>query len=176
MSTDTEGDLYFDSLEKEWSMNEANNLCKLYLAEGNGLQVWRALRELHEAKIPIPESIIKKFVEWSIALEGANTPIEACRALELGGGPKDKKGLKRAKQIEDQWRLTGRVTSLMKLYKIGPVQAMKLVVRDTGKPLHTVKKVYYSVTSTTPKRKASLRKNTSSKNTLDSVMHGAFGR
>lgn len=176
MSTDTEGDLYFDSLEKEWSMNEANNLCKLYLAEGNGLQVWRALRELHEAKIPIPESIIKKFVEWSIALEGANTPIEAFRALEFGGGAKDKKGLQRAKQVERQWRLTGRVTSLMKLFKIGPQKAIELVSRDTGKSVSMVKKDYYGVTSTTPKRKASLRKNTSSKNALDSVMHGAFGR
>jgi len=176
MSTDTEGDLYFESLEKEWSMNEANNLCKLYLAEGNGLQIWRALRELHEAKIPIPESIIKKFVEWSIALEDANTPIQACKALELGGGEKDKKGLKRAKQIERQWRLTGQVTDLMRLYKIGPQKAIEIVSRDTGKPFATVKKVYYGVTSTAPKRKASLRSNTSSKNTLDSVMHGAFGR
>ena len=175
MSTDTEGDLYFDSLEKEWSMNEANNLCKVYLAEGSGLHVWRALRELHEAKIPIPDSIINKFVEWSLALEGANTPLEVCKALELGGNAKDKKGLNRAKLIEDQWRLTGRVTSLMKLFKIGPIQAMKLVARDTGKPLHTVKKVYYNVTSTKPKRKARLRKNTSSKNTLDSVMN-EFGR
>lgn len=176
MSTDIEGELYFDSLEKEWSMNEANNLCKLYLAEGNGLQVWRALRELHEANIPIPESIIKKFVEWSIALEGANTPIQACKALELGGGAKDKKGLKRAKQIERQWRTAGRVSDLMKLFKIGPQKAIELVSRDTGKSVFMVKKDYYGVTSTTPKRKAKLRKNTSSKSTLDSVMHGAFGR
>ena len=176
MSTDTEGDLYFDSLEKEWSMNEANNLCKLYLAEGNGLQIWRALRELHEAKIPIPESIIQKFVEWSIALEGANTPIEACKALELGGGAKDKKGLQRAKQIERHWRLTGRVSGLMKQFKIGPQKAIEIVSRDTGKSVSMVKKVYYGVTSTTPKRKARLKKITSSKSTLDSVMHGAFGR
>jgi hypothetical protein len=176
MSNDTEGDLYFDSLEEEWSMNEANNLCRLYLAEGNGLQVWRALRELHEAKIPIPESIIKKFVEWSIALEGANTPIEACKALELGGGAKDKKGLQRAKQIERHWRLAGRVTDLMRLYKIGSQKAIELVSRDTGKSVSMVKKVYYSVTSTKPKRKANLRKNQSSTSTLDSVMHGVFGR
>ncbi len=176
MSTDTEGDLYFDSLEKEWSMNEANNLCKLYLAEGNGLQVWRALRELHEAKIPIPESIIEKFVEWSIALEGASTPIEACKALELGGGAKDKKGLQRAKQIERQWRVAGRVNDLIRLFKISTKKAIEIVSRDTGKPVASVKKDYYNVTSTTPKRKAGLRKNTSSKSTLDSVMHGAFGR
>lgn len=173
MSADEE---FFDSFEKEWSANEANNLCELYLAEGNGLQVWRALRELHEAKIPIPESIIKKFVEWSIALEGANTPIEAFRALELGGGAKDKKGLQRAKQIERHWRLTGRVTSLMKLFKIGPQKAIELVARDTGKSVDVVKKIYYGVTSTKPKRKANLRKNKSSTSTLDSVMHGAFGR
>jgi len=176
MSTETEDDLYCDSIEKEWSMNEANNLCKLYLAEGNGLQIWRALRELHEAKIPIPESIIKKFVEWSSALEGANTPIEACKALELGGGAKDKKGLQRAKQIERQWRLAGKVTGLMRLYQIGPKKAIELVSRDTGKSVSMVQKDYYKVTSAAPKRKANLRKNTSSKNTLDSVMHGAFGR
>ena len=63
----------------------------------------------------------------------------------------------------------------MKLYKIGPTQAIKLVVRDTGKPFNSVKKVYYSVTSTRPKLKATLRKNTSSKDALDSVMN-KFGR
>lgn len=172
MSTDEE---FFDSLEKDFANNEANNLCKLYLVEGNGLQIWRALRELHEAEIPIPESIIKKFVEWSIALEGAKTPTEAFRALELGGGAKDKKGLQRARQVERQWRLTGRVTDLMKLFKIGPQKAIELVSRDTGKSVSMVKKVYYGVTSTTPKRKAKLRKNKSSKNALDSVMN-EFGR
>lgn len=172
----TTGKKFFDSIEKDFANNEANNLCQLYLAEKNGLQIWRALRELHEAKIPIPESIINKFVEWSIAIEGANNPAEVCKALELGGDEKDKKGLQRAKQIEDQWRLTGQATSLMKLYKIGPQRAIEIVSRNTGKPFATVKKVYYIVTSTKPKRKASLRKNTSSKNTLDSVMHGTFGR
>ena len=172
MSTDKE---YGDSLVKDWSRNEANNLCKMYLVEGNGLQIWRALRELHKANIPIPDGIIQKFVEWSIALEGANTPVEACRALELGGGSKDKKGLKRAKQIEKQWRLTGRVTDLMKLFKIGPKKAIGMVARDTGKSIATVKKVYYEVTSTTPKRKANLKEDTLSKNTLDSVM-SQFGR
>ena len=64
----------------------------------------------------------------------------------------------------------------MKLYKIGPKKAIELVSRNTKKPVATVKKVYYGVTSIAPKRKANLRKNTSSKKTLDSVMYGEFGR
>lgn len=167
---------FLNSLEQDWSNQEASNLLKLYQYEGNGLQVWRALRELHEAKIPIPDSIISKFVAWSISLEGANNPLEVCKALELGGDSKVRKGLQRAKQIEDQYRLTGRVSSLMRLYKIGPIKAIQLVSRDTGESFDQVKKTYYDITSGKPKRKLSLHKNKVATSTLDSIMHGAFGR
>lgn len=171
----TEDEQYGFDLDREWVENEANNLCKIYLHEGNGLQIWRALREMHEAKLPIPPSIVAKFVEWSYALEKANSPAEICQALELAGGEKQKLGIKHAKRTEAEWRIAGRVSDLMRLFKIGPVKAISLVSRDTGKPEHTVKKAFYRVTSGKPQRAAAARKNTAATTSLDDVMRG-FGR
>lgn len=118
----------------------------LYAMERNGLALWRALALFHEQGEPIPEAILRKFVEWGTALASAIDPTEMARALELVGDKGSHKGHKGLDAAQRRRHIAEQVHIVRSAYpRMNLKEAFETVVRNSNGRLTVsqVKKAYH---------------------------------
>lgn len=138
---------------------DAQDAIRFYRRERNGMSIWRAYLALRRAGLPVWDSVLVKFDQWAVGLEGAERPEEIARVMELAGSGKAPKGLARLATRERDWRIASAVKHVQREEGLGVYAAFSWVAQhgygevDQGLDVKAIKAAYYATFPSRPRPK-----------------------